>query len=245
MAVFLRLMLLFGIACLLVFAVLKAKHGAVPAHINAPRVPVASQPLTKSLLIQDGQPAAVPVKNTKPARSVGGGAVPAPLENAMPLQRIGALAQPTPPLSPMVMKATKSDPVKRWRLVFNAVATSAGGFDMNGQAFVLPEIDVLPAHEKCQTSVGARWPCGMVARTMLRGFINGKALTCKLPDVSVAITGVVECRLRNQDIAAWLVQNGWARAKFGGVLSNDQRSAEQARRGIFGAPPPNTTPNEP
>ena len=43
--------------------------------------------------------------------------------------------------------------------------------------------------------------------------------------------------MRGRDLAEWLVVNGWARAKSDGPYIDQQASAEQSRRGIFGNPP--------
>lgn len=225
MIFFLRAALLLGVISILTFVIIRAQGLHVEAKIAGIETREISSKTPTRLQIR------------KPSRDVGVGIIASPLEQAGPLERIEPLAQPTSPPSIKPVEALKKPSLNRWRLVFNAVASSAGTFEINNLTFTVPDIEVLPANEKCQTSDGERWPCGMVARTTLRSFINGKALNCKLPDVPTTGSIVADCRLRGQDLSQWLVASGWARAKADGPFANDQKIAELARRGIFGAPP--------
>jgi endonuclease YncB( thermonuclease family) len=66
--------------------------------------------------------------------------------------------------------------------------------------------------------------------------INGKALTCKLPDVPEGDSFEAECYLRGRDLSLWLVTNGWAHASANGPYENEGAQAKQNRRGIYGDP---------
>jgi endonuclease YncB( thermonuclease family) len=146
---------------------------------------------------------------------------------------LSALASPTPPAPP-------PDPdslPKRWRLVHKPVATSAGILDIDGVTIVLPGLDTVPTNENCTDANGASWPCGMGARTAFRAYLRGRALNCRLPDQRPDDAILGECLLQGDDPAAWLVKNGWARAKADGPYVSLQSEAVAARRGIFGARP--------
>jgi endonuclease YncB( thermonuclease family) len=236
MAAFARLVLLIVIGAALLFALLQATRMSSP---QAPRSVEKSNTSLASLppsSVQIGESAKLQNQPVPPSRDVGGQLVASPLQPQETLERISPLPQPTPPPT---TKPVEEKPIsrERWRLVYNAVVTSAGIFQTNESALVLPGIDVISTDERCALDGGKTWPCGMVARTSLRSFINGKALTCKLPDILTEKSFIADCRLRGRDLALWLVANGWARASADGPYLDDQDKAEQSQLGIFGNPP--------
>jgi endonuclease YncB( thermonuclease family) len=236
MATYLRLFLLMSVALGLAIVLWQAKKMAVPNETVRKERPEMIGVTPAKSAVQVGTPAKITEEAAKPSRTVGG-EVLANIQESAPLERIEPVPQPTPPPAPKPVEVTKPKSFERWRLVYNAVATSAGVFQTNEVSVVLPGIDVLAANEKCTLENGASWPCGMVARTSLRGFINGKALTCKLPDVPEVKSIEADCLLRGRDLGEWLVANGWARAKADGPYAAQEASAKQTRRGMFGNPP--------
>ena len=171
------------------------------------------------------------------ARNVGSGLVAVPVVAGEPLQRIEALPQPTPPPAPKLPEPVNLKNHMRWKLVYNSVISSAGVFDLNGTSLVLPDIDVVSVDENCTAPDGATWPCGMVARTAFRNFVKGKAITCKVPDVPPQDAYIADCRLQGRDMAEWLVEQGWARAKPSTSYVEKETAAKSYRRGIYGNPP--------
>ena len=75
------------------------------------------------------------------------------------------------------------------------------------------------------TSDGVEWQCGIRARTAVRLWLRGRALSCQVPPEADREFIVANCRLGKQDVGAWLVSNGWARAVAGGPYA----AAEQRR----------------
>jgi endonuclease YncB( thermonuclease family) len=182
--------------------------------------------------------ASKPSLETAMARRAGSGEVDAPLVKDGQLERIAALPQPTPPTAPKADMPTAPDArFLRWRLVFNAVATSAGILQAGETALVLPGIDAVSVDEACTTPSGASWPCGMVARTAFRNYLQGRALNCRLPDTAPEKAIVAECLLLGQDPAAWLVEQGWARITPDSPLADLAETAKTLNRGIYGQPP--------
>ncbi|MGL4488130.1 MAG: thermonuclease family protein [Rhizobiaceae bacterium] len=243
MARFLRLLVLFAAASTLVLILYQAKTIPAADVVRDTESPAESPPPPS---IQAGAPVKtedVPAAQgaAKSTRNVGGGAATAPLNDQAMLERLDPVPQPTPPTTPKAAEAQEPKTFWRWRLVYNSVATSAGVFQTNESALVLPGIDIVSTTEKCVAPDGRSWPCGMVARTALRSFINGKALTCKLPDVPKDKSFEADCLLRGRDLGEWLVTSGWARAKVDGPYVDLQTNAQQARRGIFGTPPQGLT----
>ncbi len=237
MLAYFRIFLLLAIAGVLTAVLVQArKVTSSPVTIASNQsVAVTSQPAAEP--VQIGQPSNIAVETILPSREVGKRVTPPQDQHPEELERIAALPQPTPPPLPKPIEPKKQVHHERWRLVYNTVATSAGVFQITDNAFVLPGIDVVSADERCTLADGKSWPCGMVARTSLRNFIKGNALSCKLPDAMTEKSFVADCTLRGRDLAQWLVANGWARAKLDGPYVADQADAELKRQGIYGAPP--------
>jgi endonuclease YncB( thermonuclease family) len=144
-----------------------------------------------------------------------------------PMSALAAPAPPAPPPDPDSLP-------KRWRLVHQPVATAAGVFDAEGVTIVLPGLDTVPTNETCADGSGGSWPCGMGARTAFRAYLRGRSINCKLPDQRPDDAVLGECLLQGDDPAAWLVRNGWARAKADGPYASLETEARTAKRGIYG-----------
>jgi hypothetical protein len=241
MLAYFRVFLLVSITVMIAFILVQARKVVSSPTNIATNVSAAARDQQLPETVQIGQPALIDVKTVQPSREVGKLATGNNDQHPEELERIEALPQPTPPPQPKPIEPKKLLNHERWRLVYNTVATSAGVFQIIDNAFVLPGIDVVSADERCILTGGNSWPCGMVARTSLRSFINGKALTCKLPDIMTEKSFVANCTLRGRDLAQWLVVNGWARAKADGPYLADQADAELKRRGIYGTPPSGLT----
>lgn len=147
-----------------------------------------------------------------------------------PMSALAAPAPPAPPPNPDTLP-------KRWRLVHQPVATAAGVFDIEGVTIVLPGLDTVPTNETCTDANDNSWPCGMGARTAFRAYLRGRSINCKLPDQRPDDAILGECLLQGDDPAAWLVKNGWARAKADGPYVSLETEARSANRGIFGLGP--------
>ena len=71
-------------------------------------------------------------------------------------------------------------------------------------------IEALAPETTCPTDDGSSWPCGARARTALRGLIRIFSVDCeKVSDIAPREISAV-CFRRNADIAAWLIEYGWA-----------------------------------
>jgi endonuclease YncB( thermonuclease family) len=168
------------------------------------------------------------------ARNVGGGLIAAADVTGGSLERIEALPQPA---MPAPAEAKKPNTIMRWKLVYNSVISAAGVFELNGNVLVLPGIDIVSANETCSAPDGTRWPCGMVARTAFRNYVKGRAITCRMPDAPSQQSAAAECLLAGQDMAAWLVEQGWAHAKPATLYTDLETAAKNSKRGIHGNPP--------
>jgi len=143
-----------------------------------------------------------------------------------------SLALPPKPAAPGDWKPT---------VLPRPVANAAGLIEARGYRIALAGIDPVDAEEQC-TFEGDAWACGIGARTAFRAFLRGRSVACVVPPEPDREVIVAPCKVGKQDVAAWLVENGWARALPGGDYVALGETAEQAARGLYGAPPPSAAP---
>lgn len=144
--------------------------------------------------------------------------------------------EPRAPLSQLSQALPPAPPEKDGETMLNLPRASAAGvIEAMGYTVTVPGIQIVDPSETC-TSDGRTWPCGRRALTEFRSWLQGRAVTCHLPDG--AASGAVEasCQRGRQDAGAWLVANGWARAAGGGPYVDEEQQARDAKRGIFGRP---------
>lgn len=113
----------------------------------------------------------------------------------------------------------------------------------------LAEIDAPGLEETCPSRLGGDWPCGMRARTALRGFVRRQTLTCQTeageePQADANTAGdagsdsdtvTARCRRGDSDLSLWLVRHGWARAGAGAAveIAEAAAAAREAKKGIW------------
>jgi endonuclease YncB( thermonuclease family) len=135
------------------------------------------------------------------------------------------LSQPPPPPEP------------EQPLLHRPLALSAGTLSFGGRDLVLEGITPTPADLFCTGADGADWPCGMVARTAFRNFLRGRALNCDVETTEWEGTAVTTCLMGDTDVAAWLVENGWAEPEPGSSYAALAKDARDGARGLYGPDP--------
>lgn len=142
---------------------------------------------------------------------------------------------PREPLSRMALQpATSEDGI----LLYRPVTLGAGLLSFSGRNLRLAGLEPTAADRFCRKESGeGYWPCGMMARTALRNFLRGRAVECDVASDDWTGTAVSTCTVNDQDIAAWLVERGWAEAAEHSDYAALEDEARQASRGLFGADP--------
>jgi endonuclease YncB( thermonuclease family) len=202
----------------------------LPADFDGPPEPEGGEPSTSAI--------APPQAASPPglSRTIDPEVVAPPSLGEEPLQR----ADPRPPLSELALaQPPKPKMPDEWKgtTLFQPVATAAGLIQAKGYTVAVSGIDVVAPEETCIDPAGKRWNCGVSARTAFRAFLRGRAVVCTVPPEGGRDTISAACRIGKQDVGAWLVENGWARAAAGGPYVEEGRAAESGRKGIFGAAP--------
>lgn len=158
-----------------------------------------------------------------------------------PLSDLGLASTPKPPEPPA--PATPVEAGEQMQLLQRPVAVAAGRLESQGRIIELQGIEIVPVDQTCQTASGESWPCGMQARTAFRQWLRSRAVMCRLPQNDSGSAVATACTLGNEDAAAWLVANGWAKATPGGAYDEAGHKAVEARLGIFGDKPDTSLPN--
>ncbi|GGE93087.1 hypothetical protein H1W37_10905 [Stappia taiwanensis] len=113
----------------------------------------------------------------------------------------------------------------------------------------LADIDAPGLEETCPSRLGGDWPCGMRARTALRGFVRRQTVTCETeaeeePEADANTAGdagsdsdtiTARCRRGDIDLSLWLAQHGWARAATDAPaeITEAATAARAAKKGIW------------
>ncbi len=187
-----------------------------------------------------------------PSGQLAGEEIPAenPLPDASgamqdkPLERI----EPRPPLSdlglaaPVQEKPVEATPSEEQAaedgLFYRPVALAAGRLAVGNRTIELTGIDIVEPDASCADINGDVWQCGMQARTAFRSWLRGRAVTCNMDGIEQHQELIrTTCSLAGTDLARWLVENGWARATFGGPYADSQTQAEKQLLGVFGRKP--------
>ncbi|MEK1889030.1 MAG: thermonuclease family protein [Phyllobacterium sp.] len=170
-----------------------------------------------------------------------------PLQRVAPRQPLSELGQASPPKPPAPPEAPTPlppppppvpvDDTAKPTLLYRPIAIAAGSLEVSGYRIALDGIEQVNPVETCTTD-GVTWPCGMAARTAFRNWLRQRAVECDVPGQPTEAVIATQCRLGGTDLAQWLVENGWARAKDGSPRVETMKKAEEAKLGIFGSPPP-------
>jgi endonuclease YncB( thermonuclease family) len=156
------------------------------------------------------------------------------LERVEPRAALSDIGQALPP-------RPKAPDEWKGTTLFQPVATAAGLMEAKGYRIAVAGIEPVRPEETCDAD-GRSWPCGMRARAAFRAWLRGRSITCELPPQPDREIIVAPCMVGKQDVAEWLVESGWARATGDGEYAALGEVAEQAGKGIFGAPPSTDAP---
>lgn len=198
-------------------------------------VPAADTPPATSAI---AEPAPAPPRPPVRSRAVDSEAIASPQLSADGLERV----EPRAPLSDLALAGPPKPPKTAmpgdWKgtKLFQPMASAAGLIEAKGYSVAVSGIDVVGQDETC-TAGDKSWACGMRARTAFRAFLRGRTVVCSVPPEGGRDRIAAECRIGNQDVGQWLVENGWARAAAAGPYVEAGDKARTQKKGIFGEAP--------
>ena len=133
-------------------------------------------------------------------------------------------------------ETSDGDELSGTRLLHGPVATAAGLIEAQGIRIRLAGIEPTLPELLCGSGSDPRQPCGKMALTAFRAWLRGRAIECNLGNSSTKETVEASCSVGGRDAAAWLVKNGWAKARDGGAYALLEKTARSNGSGIFAAP---------
>lgn len=181
-------------------------------------------------LLLGSVPAVSAQSQTAPARTIAPDVVAPPAVDPEEIERVAPRAPLSEigPARPPGLLAGQTD----WTLA-RPLVTAAGRLEAGGVTVVLAGIDIVEPERRCRGRDGSDWPCGMRARTALRGFLRGRTVACDPVGEGDGAVRRATCRLGTRDLGGWLVENGWAMAAGNGPYADAQRRAIDNKRGLF------------
>lgn len=210
-------------------AVLHDENGRVAARAQAGMAAQSEAPATSAI------PRPKAARPEAHSRAIDPEVVAPPQLQPEELERV----EPRAPLSDLALaRPPKSKMPDDWNgtKLFQPIATAAGVIQAKGYSVAVSGIDIVRQDETCADG-GKSWTCGSRARTAFRAFLRGRAVVCAVPPEGGRDLIAAECRVGNQDVGQWLIENGWARAAKGGPYVEAGEKARTAKKGIFGPAP--------
>ncbi|WP_417813017.1 thermonuclease family protein [Thalassospira alkalitolerans] len=94
-----------------------------------------------------------------------------------------------------------------------AAVIDADTLQINDTRYRLYGVDAVEANQMCRKPDGTPWPCGRQAIDALSGMLKGREVVCEIwqgdhPDAYDRLIAI--CHAGADDLAEWLVKNGWA-----------------------------------
>ena len=93
-----------------------------------------------------------------------------------------------------------------------AAVIDADTLQIGDSRYRLYGADAVEAHQMCRKPDGTAWPCGPQATAALSDFLQGREVSCEAwqgrRDVYDRLIAI--CHAGADDLAEWLVKNGWA-----------------------------------
>jgi endonuclease YncB( thermonuclease family) len=134
------------------------------------------------------------------------------------------------PLTRVEQPAPESQ--ERTQRLFNPIVVAADIIRVRGRDIHLAGVDAPDFDARCGEGEAA-WPCGRMARAALRRFIRRRAIECEVPAGAAEVPDPAICRVGGDDIAAWLVAQGWAKPD-GDRYGDERDAAREAQLGLWG-----------
>jgi endonuclease YncB( thermonuclease family) len=108
--------------------------------------------------------------------------------------------------------------------------------ELHGKKIRLFGIDAPESAQECENEAGRKWRCGQRAALVLSEKIGRSSVSCVEKDRDRYQRIVASCSIRNEDLNAWMVANGWALAyrQFSKAYVPLEEQAQTQKAGIWG-----------
>lgn len=116
------------------------------------------------------------------------------------------------------------------------------GLEVNGVKVRLWGIDAPELHQEC-SKAGQVYPCGQMARNALTAFLGATTPLCKTINQDRYGRTVARCEVQGNDLAARMVESGWAldwprysKSEYADEQAKAERDGLGLWQGFFAAP---------
>jgi endonuclease YncB( thermonuclease family) len=130
-----------------------------------------------------------------------------------------------------------SSPALAETIIGQASVVDGDTIEIHGQRIRLSGIDAPESDQLCRGDDSLQYRCGAKAANELDDHIAGRPVSCEGVGRDQYGRTVAVCSIGGEDVAGWLVSNGFAfdwprysRGKYAGA----QKDAERAGRGVWG-----------
>ena len=113
-----------------------------------------------------------------------------------------------------------------------AVVVSGDTLEVGGERVRLHGVDAPGLGQTCRRAAGIEWRCGLLAKLELTRRIGGRRVACDADETDEFGQRVAQCEVEGADLAAWLVERGWALAA-GERLAAIEGEARKAGSGLW------------
>jgi endonuclease YncB( thermonuclease family) len=204
--------------------------------MQAGALPSPATPPPMERMPADPAAATAPAELSKLSQAQTPGVAPAS-QSVGPVPETAAAAPAQTPAAANKPDAQKQEPpVPIFQVLARPAAVAAGILETTRGRVTLKDVASLDPATLCGTGASA-WPCGQLALTQFRRFLRGRYVTCDIADPAWEGAVTARCKLGKEDLAAWLVENGWVRAEAGSEYEKAGHAAEAGKRGVFGPDP--------
>ena len=106
--------------------------------------------------------------------------------------------------------------------------------DLHGTRIRLHGIDAPEQKQSCRAG-GQRWACGREATRALKGRLANRPVACEPRDRDRYGRVIAVCRVRDEDLNAWMVAEGWALAyrAYSHAYVTEETIARTEKRGVW------------
>lgn len=228
-----------------VYTLMLDREADVPPAASPPPTPVAKQaaapvaavefelrPGTELPTATADEPRIAPEPAIAVETALEETAPPRAIRNVTPSNMTAAPELAGTPTRVALPAPEKPKPQARRERLFNPIVLAAGAIKVQRREVRFAGIDAPAFDERCGEGADA-WPCGRMARAALRGFIRGRAVECEVPAGAEDIPDPAYCSVGGDDIAEWLVAQGWAKPQDATFEAEADRAREE-KLGLWG-----------
>ena len=148
-----------------------------------------------------------------------------------------AESQPPVGLPPEMLQMMQQAPSAPPSVVTGKISSIVSGdvFRMGQNTIRLYGLATPVIDQKCQDGTGHTYDCGYVAARMLKDFVSGDDVTCRVMNFNAQNELMAACSVGSFDIGAAMVEAGWAIAlpAVSQIYLPYQQKAQEGKKGLW------------